>query len=47
VLNGLDIYASDYQYYYYGKYYGSSDPSKKYYSGDHAHDSDETTVTRS
>ena len=47
VLNGLDVHTSDYQYYYYGKYYGSSDPNKKYYSGDHAHDSDETTVTRS
>ncbi len=47
VLNGLDVHASEYQYYYYGKYYGSSDPSKKYYSGDHAHDSVETTVTRS
>ncbi|MGA2964159.1 MAG: CpsD/CapB family tyrosine-protein kinase, partial [Candidatus Korobacteraceae bacterium] len=54
VLNGLDIYGSDYQYYYYGKYYGSgSNPSQKYYSGDHAHDSEEThapeetTVTRS
>jgi hypothetical protein len=36
VLNGLDVYASDYQYYYYGKYYGGSDhPSKKYY-GEHA-----------
>jgi capsular exopolysaccharide synthesis family protein len=53
VLNGLDVYGSDYQYYYYGKYYGSgSNPSQKYYSGDHAHDSeethdsDETTVTR-
>ena len=47
VLNGLDVHASEYQYYYYGKYYGRSDPSKKYYSGDPAHDSVETTVTRS